>query len=139
MRTLIKGRPPLRIIAPLSYYLCWGFIVINFTLSFGLFTFLQGTLPLKLVSNIIPLKAWAIIFLAIGVGLLYTLVRNLWREVRWMLLIALTVKALWATAFLIQSLISPQVTLAFMLWALFAYTEALTYIYFTPDIQHGSH
>lgn len=126
---LKNARPQLKQIAPLTYSICWGYVVVNILIGIGMFFFYATTIPLA-VANILSYQVWGVLFLATGIVSGCALLKNEWRTTRSLLLAGLTLKAIWAIALIIRCLSSPQTILITVVWLFFAYVQAVTYIYF---------
>ncbi len=121
-------RPSLRIVAPQTYYISWGFAVFNVLAGLSLMNFPQTQF---LIVGAINLKAWAIIFVVMGVLFLYALLTNQWRMLRSLHLMGVMVKTVWLMELVARAIVGKSFVLV-CIWALLLYLQAVTYRYFTP-------
>lgn len=129
-----KIRPSLRIVAPLTYYICWGYALVNILIGIGLFLLQHPAAPIA-VAEILSYKEWGFIFIAIGVIGLHGLLGNRWNLTRNVLLAGILVKSIWMIALIVRSIIVPETTLITAVWIFLAYVQVLTYIFFIPKFK----
>lgn len=127
-RTLQDIRPSLRLVAPLTYYISWGFGIFNILAGASLVNFPQTKF---LIVGAIDLKVWAILFMCLGSGFVYTLFTNNWRGTRTLMLAGVLIKTAWLMELIARAVVGRSFILVFI-WALLLYLQAVTYKYFTP-------
>ena len=127
-KTLRDIRPGLRLIAPQTYFVSWGFGVFNILAGLSLFNFPQQRF---LIAGAIGLKVWSVIFIVLGVGFVYMLRANNWRGTRLLHLAGVVVKTAWLLELVARSVVGKSFILV-CIWALLLYLQIVTYIYFTP-------
>lgn len=133
-----KARPKLSKIAPLSNAICWGYAVANLAIGIGLFFIYQGTTAPILVANIFTYPQWGIIFLSMSTLTVVALLQNNWEFTRFMQLIGLMIKGIWAIALVVMSFEFPQTILITIVWFFLLFIQAVTYIYFLPTLDKSN-
>lgn len=127
-KTLSEIRPSLRIVAPLTYYISWGFAIFNVLVSAPLY--LIGDFKFVLVGAI-SIKIWSALFMLTGFLFAYGLVVNNWRLTRNLMLAGVAIKSAWLMELLARAVTGRSFILV-AIWALILYLQIVTYIYFTP-------
>lgn len=138
---LQSARPPLKLIAPLTYHICLGFVWVNIILGLGLFFLLDSSRlssPLLLINNVLTFDVWGALFIGLAAFITYGLIKNNWELIKVSMLMGLTVKITWLTMLIIRVFENPSTILLVSIWLFFAYIQAITYIYFLPT-QKGEH
>lgn len=134
-KQLQKIRPKLRLVAPLTYSLCWGFALLNLVFGLAMILVQRGELrpPLDIVA-VLSWTIWGMIFLSIGLVMMYALLRNNWGLIKNIQLLGLGVKTTWLIALIIRSFESPASILITAVWLFLTHTQAMTYIHFMPQM-----
>lgn len=127
-RTLKEIRPGLRLVAPQTYYISWGFGLFNILAGLSLFNFPQQKF---LIVGAISLRIWSVLFVFFGLLFIYTLLTNNWRGTRFLHITGVAIKTAWLLELVTRSIAGKSLILVFI-WALLIYLQAITYIYFTP-------
>ena len=136
-KAIQAARPRIRTISPLSY---WTILIMGFFNLFigSMFIFFTGVIkynaPLLVVNNVITFKVWGVVFIAIGLLKLYSLLINRWDIARNSIIIGVAVKAMWMIALIIRAFIAPQTILFTILWATIALLQMGAYIWFMPPL-----
>jgi len=73
-----------------------------------------------------------ILFFLTGIVSIYSLLKNYWKLTRSLLLVGVVLKAVWAIALIIRCIQDPRTIVITVVWLLFLYIQAITYIYFLP-------
>lgn len=135
-QAILKARPKLSQIAPLTYSICWGYAIMNLVLGAGMYVLyrpsIQGQAAPISIADILSYQIWGFLFFALGVVTVFTLITNHWKATRQFQLVGLLFKAVWAIALLIRCFQEPQTILITSVWLLIAYVQAMVYIYFLP-------
>lgn len=126
-------RPPLRIAAPLTFYVTLGYAVFNIVL--GSLLFKTDLSHLLTFVGLINATIWACIFLAYGLTMAAILKYNNWSVTRRFILVGITIKTMWLLELLVEALAGRGFVLVFI-WSLLLYLQIISYIYFTPVKQH---
>lgn len=123
-------RPPLRVVAPMSFYICVGFAILNLVLGITLVNTPESG-GLAIVGKYTPIWAYGVLFIALGVLGAWTLYKNNWRWIRRTLILGMLYKSIWFYALLAVWLKggSPAIL---SLWLFLIYVQAMTYIFFIP-------
>lgn len=132
---ILAARPSLWSVAPVTFLICWGYVVINVIIGLGMIFLYSTPIPLA-VANILPYPAWGILFLVAAIVGAYGLIRNDWGVARNTQLYGLLLKAVWAVALVIRSFIAPASILITAVWLFFVFVQAVIYIYFIPVVSH---
>jgi hypothetical protein len=90
------------------------------------------TTPLLIVNDIFTFKVWGLLFIGLGILKLYSLLANKWELARQSLIVGVLVKATWAVALTIRSLVSPGTLFVNFIWIALALIQMVTYIFFMP-------
>lgn len=134
-KTLSKIRPKLRHVAPMAFWFSAGFAVFNILIGIGLLN-AKILITLK-IAGIIPLKLWGLIFLVLGVFMVYSLVINRWQLTKNLNMVGIGVKLAWWLE-LLSELISGTSKTPFLMiiWTLLLFFQFIVYIYFTPELEN---
>lgn len=135
---LRRARPRLRVVAPLTWSICWGYVVVNLLIGVGLYLTYRPSSQILIINNVFTYQVWGIIFIALSLAKAYGLVTNRWSLVKNMLISGLLVKAFWLAALIQRSIVDPRTMLITAIWLFFAYIQAVTYVYFTPAVLISS-
>lgn len=126
-------RPALREVAPLTFYICVGFGILNIVLGYSLMTTKESG-GLVIVGKYAPLWLYGILFAALGVFGLVVLWRNSWNWIRRTLVFGLLYKSIWFYA-LVATLFHGGSVGIIGLWLFLIYVQAMTYIFFIPNMR----
>lgn len=132
---LREARPTLRVVSPLAHWVVVIMAVFNLILGAALFLAVDQnrvSAPLLIVNEILTFKIWGALFFAIGLLKLYSIKVNDWNLSRKTLLMGVSVKAMWAVALTIRSIVSPGSIFLNLLWVTVAALQMATYIWFMP-------
>ena len=122
-------RPSLRIVAPMTYYIAWGFALFNVVVSAPLYRINEDVFG---ILGAISLKVWAIIFMLNGLILAYTLLVNKWKSTRGLMLVGVCINSAWLMELIARTTNGKSFILV-AIWGLIVYLQAVTYLYFTPQ------
>lgn len=126
-----RDRPRLHHIAPVTFYISWGYVALNFLFGAGLISY-HPRVSYNIAFGPFTFQFWAWMFFILGVVSAIALLRNNWRAIRITLGIALFIKALWFFALLFRITDGGAlVTLA--MWSFIAFVQLLTVIFFPED------
>lgn len=134
-KQLREARPTLRTVSPLSH---WIVVILGFfNLIIGAILYFavdqkRLSAPLLIVNDILTFKFWGVLFFTLGVLKLYSLWVNDWSLSRKTLLFGVSIKAAWAVALTIRSVITPGTLTLNLLWVTIAALQMATYIWFMP-------
>lgn len=129
------ARPKLRVVSPLAYWIVMILGVFNLILGAAFFFAVDATkitTSLIIVNDILTFRFWGIMFFALGVFKLFALFTNKWNFARSSLLIGVTLKAAWAIALTIRTIVSPGTVFLSVIWLALALIQTVTYIFFMP-------
>jgi hypothetical protein len=126
-----KVRPRLRIADAKTYYISWGYAIVNIVLGLGMFFLYETRIPLVVV-NVLSYKQWGVLFLILGMLKAYSLLSNRWNMIKQLMILGLILKIFWGIALVIRCIIAPQTILITGVWLIFLYVESVIYIYFLP-------
>jgi hypothetical protein len=130
--TIKQIRPSLRDVAPQTFWFSIGFGIFNTVLGIALY---KATIlyTLKLVG-VIPIKAWALIFLVHGLAMLGSLVVNNWKMTRILHAVGVFLKSAWWLELLAATITSRSIFLLYI-WSLLLFLQIIVWIYFTPRVD----
>lgn len=138
-RKLRNLRPPLRAIAPLTFWICVGFAWTNIAVWWLLSHVTQTAVknnPVPIVGEtFFTFTHWGIWFLFLGLAMIVALAINSWRSVRNVLIAGLASKLIWAYALIYMILHGYPVWATLIMWAFLAWVQAWTIIYFAPKAE----
>lgn len=132
---LLKAKPSLRLVSPITFW---------FMAIMGVFDLVLGTLlffavdknnfsaELLIVNELFSFEMWGVIFIVLGLLKLVSLWLNNWKVLRYSLIIAVCIKAMWTVALVIRALTSPGTFLMAILWTVIAVIQQIFYIFFLP-------
>jgi hypothetical protein len=132
-----KARPPLIIVSPLSFWLCIGYVGLNLALGYVVYSVpdTSGLALYRLFSQHFIGAAFALNALV----LLFTLVINAWRGIRFMLGTGLFIKAMYA-----YSLIALGIKVGFeningimAIWLFITWVQFCLIVFFAPPLLNG--
>lgn len=135
-RTLKILRPPLRKVAPQTYWFSLGFGLFNIILGYALFN-VQILTTLQVVS-IFPLQAWAVLFFLHGVAMVWFLRSNSWNVVRYLNVAGVAIKSAWWLE-LVSITITGRSPFLLIIWSLLLFLQVINYVYFMPRIDKDEH
>ena len=131
------ARPNLRTVSPMAYWTVLVMAFFNFVLGASLYLLFDAprlSAPLIIVNDILTYKFWGIVFVAIGIMKIYSLLTNRWELARTSLIVGVAVKAAWSVALIVRVLVSPGTFFLTLLWVTVALLQMGAYIWFLP---HG--
>lgn len=128
-------RPKLKVVAPLTHFICVGYAIVNFLIALGLYTLYSPTSSLVIVNNLITFQVWGLVFLGLSFTKTYGLIKNDWNVLRKGLLAGILVKSVWLFALAFRVVENPGTILIAVIWLFFAYIQTGTYIFFIPNIK----
>jgi len=133
---LKEARPKLRLVSPMSYWFVGLMGIFNLVLGALLLGISNGIdinePPFKIITAIIPLSIWGLIFIGLGLLKLAALKANSWKWARLTLLMGVTLKSGWAVALIARSMYQPDNAFLTMFWVTIAIVQVLCYIFFLP-------
>lgn len=135
-KTIKQLRPKLKTVAPLTFWICVGFALVN-AIIFGILTQVETTVKdvgVPIVTQTLTFDVWGWWFLALSVLMTYGLIRNNWKVLKRALMLGLVSKLLWSYGLLFMIYKGNPVFVTFTLWAFLAWVQAWTIIFFTPTI-----
>lgn len=135
-------RPKLSIVAPLTYWICLGYVLVNLAIGFGLYYLVErGRLqtPLFIINHIMTFQFWGIVFLMLASTMGYGLIANNWNFLRKSLVGGITIKVIWLAMLITRSFSNPAVVLWAAIWAFMLFIQIGTYIYFLPTLKGAEH
>jgi hypothetical protein len=97
------------------------------------FMFADGSRGLILVGAI-PSVVWAVVFVSLGISMVYGLLSNKWTVIKAALAAGLFVKALFAWGLIFTFFIHPESLAIIGLWFGIMVWQALCIIFFTPGV-----
>lgn len=127
-------KPKLRHISPWVYFSSWSFSVLNLFFFAPTFFFADGSRGLILVG-VVPSLVWTVVFLGLGVGMVYGLLVNRWDIVKFTLASGFIVKALFAWALIFSFFVNPATLAIVGLWFGVMVWQGLCIVYFTPALK----
>lgn len=132
-QTIRQIRPPLRIVAPMTFYTVLGYSIITILISIN-FQFIQREVPEMRQVGVLTIKMWAIVFVTYACSSLMLLALNEWRHLKRLLLLGIIIKSFFVFQLLSVAVAdaSPTVLSSVITWSFFAYLQYLNYNYFTP-------
>lgn len=132
-QTIREIRPPLRIVAPMTFYTILGYSIVSILIAIN-FQLVQREVPEMRIVGILSIKAWAIIFATYACSSLILLALNEWRHLKRLLLLGIIIKSFFVFQLLSVAVAdaSPTVLSSVITWSFFAYLQYLNYNYFTP-------
>ena len=129
---LKKLRPPLRLIAPMTYWITWGFVAVNFLIGVSFMTIYKPATPIIIVTTYSPIEVWGVLFTLMGGNIVYGLLANNWNWARKSHIGGLVIKAAWLLALLERIPENPPAAFVACIWGFLAFIQAVVYIYFLP-------
>lgn len=141
-KKLRHARPKLRQVSPLSYWICVGFIAINFVIGLGLILLFDERdlrTPLLIVNGLFTFKFWGLTFIGLGIGFWYALASNRWKFLKALLFIAVIVKGAWLVMLIHRTFLNPSTIIWSSVWAFFTYIQSVVYIFLPIAEDIGRH
>lgn len=129
----VSTRPPLRHIAPWTYFSSWAFAAMNVFFIAPSF-FINKSVQLPLVG-IFPYWFWMVVFISMGLAMSGALLRNYWKLVKGLLYTGLVVKAMFAWGLVFTLFISPGGVGIVGIWIGLMTWQMLCIVYFTPKLK----
>lgn len=141
-KAIKEARPRLSLVSPLVSKIILGFIVMNIALGISLLAKLGYiTNGLVIAPNEFVFQIWGGVFIALGVTKLFAYIRNDWKWLRMILVIAVFIKIIWMLALIVRY-VTGEFSNPFLLiiWMFITHVQAFAYIHFmpTPTIQKGA-
>lgn len=141
-KAIKEARPKLSLVSPLVSKIIVGFIVMNILLGIALIAKLGYVVNgLVIAPNEFAFQLWGGVFIILGVTKLIAYIRNDWKTLRMILVIAVFIKIIWMLALIVRY-VSGEFTNPFLLiiWVFITHVQAMAYIHFmpTPTIQKGA-
>lgn len=135
-KTLNMVRPKLRHVSPLAFWFSGGFGVFNILLGLGLYN--AKILITLVVTGIIPLRIWGVIFFVLGCTMVYSLTANNWKLTKNLNLMGIGVKLAWWLELLSELIQGTSKTpFLIIIWSLLLFFQFVVFIYFTPRVGNG--
>jgi hypothetical protein len=123
-------RPPLRVVAPMTFYITVGFGVLNLVLGLALINTPESG-GLAIVGKYTPMWLYGVLFLVLGIFGLAVVYKNDWKWIRRTLIMGMLYKSIWFFA-LLASLFHGGSIAILGLWLFLIHVQAITYIFFIP-------
>lgn len=130
-----EARPKLRAVSPQAHWTVMVMGIFNILLSTSFLLLLDTdrfTAPLLIVNELLTFKFWGVVFGLLGVFKLYSLWANDWNLARRSLILGVSIKAAWAVALTIRTIISPGTAFLNLTWIALAVLQMGAYIHFMP-------
>jgi len=140
-KELRKARPNLRLVSPLAHWTVVVMAVFNLFLGASLLLFFDKakfSAPLPIVNDILTFKFWGILFIALGLVKLYSILTNHWKMARVSLFVGVSIKAAWAVALVLRMIAAPATFFITLLWVTVALLQMGAYVYFLPPQLVGT-
>lgn len=132
---LREARPSLRMVTPMSYYFVLIMAIFNIVLGFTLMYGIDKSrlsASLIIVNEFTSYTFWGIVFIALGLLKIYSLVTNNWWLSRKTLIFGVSIKAMWSVALIFRIFISPGSLFLTLCWLCIATLQMTCYIFFMP-------
>lgn len=132
-----KARPSLALVSPLTFWLCIGYVGLNFALGYVVYTVpdISGLAIYKIFNQHLLGGAFALSAMI----LLLSLILNSWRSIRFILGTSLFIKSLYA-----YSLIDLGIRYGFenlngviAIWMFITWTQFCLIVFFAPPLLNG--
>lgn len=127
-------RPRLSTISPLVHWISTGFMWLNIWLAFIIWTTPQA--KLIIYNHGTTQQFWSVVFVLLAAGVLYGILSNRWRVVRYSLVAGLFVKAVFLYALIVlaaqTSFDSVEGSLA--LWLFLVWVQIGAVMFFLPPV-----
>lgn len=121
-------RPKLRVVAPLTYFISWGFAIFNVAISVPLYRINEESF---LIVGVVSTKIWAAAFFVMGFLIMYALLKNKWKLDQNLMLLGVFLKSAWLME-LIARTVNGKSFILVAIWSLLLYLQFVAYLYFTP-------
>ena len=128
-RRIQSIRPPLRLVAPLTFYVTLGYGLFNLALG-GLLYHTRLATTLR-ITGVLSVRWWGFIFGLHGLITLYALFLNNWTRTKQLMVVGALIKTVWLMELISEAILGSSIILVFI-WGLLLYVQVATYIYFTP-------
>lgn len=133
---LSRIRPLLRHIAPMAFWFSAGFGVFNILIGLGLYN--AKILITLQIAGVVPFRVWGILFLVLGVLMIYSLLSNNWKLTKNLNLVGIGIKLTWWLELLSELLTGTSKTpFLIIIWSLLLFFQFIVFIYFTPRVEYG--
>lgn len=133
-----QARPSLAVVAPLTFWLCVGYVLLNAVLAYVIYS--QPDTADLAVYKLFSQHFLGVVFALVGIGTLVSLALNSWKSTRIILGIGLFLKALYA-----YSLIDlgfrigmNQLTGILALWLTLVWVQFCMIVFFSPPLVNGN-
>lgn len=120
----------LRHVAPFTFYISWGFVIVNILFGIALFSY-HPKVGYAIVGGMFTFRFWACMFLVLGISGTVSLLLDHWRLTKLVLGLGLFIKALWFFALLFRTTDGGSLV-TLVMWTFIAYMQLLAVIFF-PD------
>lgn len=137
-RELKEARPGLRSVSPVSYWFILIMGIFNLILGASFILAIDGAKldeTLNVITAIVPIWAWAVLFSGLGFLKLYALAANNWTLARYSLLTGVMLKSGWAVALMIRTLEIPDNIFLSLTWVTISLVQMICYIHFLPPSE----
>lgn len=141
-KTIKQLRPRLRTVAPLTFWICVGYALVNFAIAFILFAIPNSTVQeavIPIVNEIMNFQAWGVLFGLTSLAFTYGLIRNNWMLLKRTLTFALVMKLIWTYALVYLIVMGKEEYALAALWAFLSWVQAWTIVFFVPTIADSRH
>jgi len=135
-------RPSLRKVAPLTWWICLGFSLVNMLI----FLLLVTANPENAAKAQVPTApsyawfvGWAFWFLFLSLEMAYGLLRNNWRIIKQALVLGLMSKLIWTYSLIYMVATGYPTFSTLILWSFLAWVQAWTIVFFVPTIGDDAH
>ncbi len=128
------NKPLFKRVSPVVYYCSWGFALLNI---FGIAPalFLGGSKGLALVKYLPP-YFWGGVFVLTGGVMIFSLMTNNWRMIKYMTFVGCLAKSLFAWALILLVFQDFGAIGIAGIWAFLIYIQIVCIIYFTPEVDN---
>lgn len=129
-----KARPRLSLISPLVSKIIIGFIVMNLLIGFSLISKVGYiTNGLVIAPNELIFQMWGVVFVLLGITKLYAYIKNNWQMLRYILVVAVFIKLIWAIALTVRYITGEfDNPFVLIIWIFITHVQAMAYIHFMP-------
>lgn len=141
-KTIKQLRPSLRTVAPLTFWICVGYALVNLAIAAILFAIPNSSVKeavIPIVNEIMNFKAWAVLFALTSLAFAYGLLRNHWMLIKRTLTVALVLKLIWTYALVYLIATGREEYALAALWAFLSWVQAWTIVFFVPTIADSRH
>lgn len=133
-KTMNSIRPRLKDIAPQTFWMSLAFA--SFNIFVGCFA-ANGVILYRLqLLGAVPIRVWGVIFLLLGISILFSLLINNWKMTRGLHMVGVAVKGTWLLEALAAWTVG-QSPFPFFVWCFMCIVQIIVYYYFTPRIGNA--